>query len=252
MRRALTAAVVAVVGLLIAAGCGADEQPTVDGLTPADGFVVEQVTAGLDGPTQATPHPDGRLVVAELNGEENGGTGRVLAVDDDGAVEVLVTDLFKPTGVAVVGDELWILEPETLSRAPLSGGRPVPVVEGMVNNGRSQTTLTVGPDGALIYGTSGSLRGGGVVEGSGVLWSLDPDLGLTAPVASGFKNAYGHTYDDEGRLWVTEVSDGGFDGSDAPDELVAVVAGADHGWPRCVGDRVPVAEFGGAASACQS
>ena len=69
-------------------------------------------------------------------------------------------------------------------------------------------------------------------------------------VAAGFKNAYGHTVDGEGRLWATEVGDGTFDGEPAADELVAVMPGVDHGWPRCVGDRRPVAELGADPDRC--
>ena len=38
--------------------------------------------------------------------------------------------------------------------------------------------------------------------------------------------------------------EGRFDGEPPADELVAVEPGVDHGWPRCVGDNRPVAEYG--------
>ncbi|MEZ5256988.1 MAG: hypothetical protein R2705_08900 [Ilumatobacteraceae bacterium] len=41
-----------------------------------------------------------------------------------------------------------------------------------------------------------------------------------------------------------------FDGEAAPDELVVVEPGLDHGWPACVGDRIPVVQFGGTAQGC--
>ncbi|MEZ5218211.1 MAG: hypothetical protein R2715_16895 [Ilumatobacteraceae bacterium] len=54
----------------------------------------------------------------------------------------------------------------------------------------------------------------------------------------------------DGRLVTTEISDGTFDGEAAPDELVVVEPGLDHGWPACVGDRIPVVQFGGTAQGC--
>lgn len=254
------AALVTVVGTmaLAVAGCvasGSDTDP-LPGIDVADGHTVVEVVVGLRSPTQVTAHPDGRLVVAELNGEENDGTGRVVAVDPSGRLEpeVLAEDLVKPTGVAVVDGELWIMEERRLSRAPLDGsGRPTVVLDSLPFNGRSETTLTATPAGHLLYGTTGALTAGRPVEGSGVLWELDPgavDDPSPVPLSAGFKNAYGHTFGPDGRLWVTEVSDGSFDGRSAPDELVEVTAGVDHGWPACIGDREPVAEFGGDDAGC--
>lgn len=79
---------------------------------------------------------------------------------------------------------------------------------------------------------------------------LDP----TAPneprqVASGFKNAYAHVHDGDGRLWTTEVAEP-IGGSSAPDEIDRVVEGGDHGWPACVGDHQPVEAFGGDERRC--
>lgn len=250
---------------LASAGCaatGSDTDP-IPGIAVAQGFELVEVVGGLSGPTQATWHPDGRLIVAELNGGENDGTGRVVAIelagaDADGgsAPEILVEALTKPTGVAVVSDELWILEQRRLSRAPLDGGgAPTVVLDSLPFNGRSETTLTVTPEGHLLYATTGALAGGRPVEGSGVLWEFDPGSPegpppVPVPVSAGFKNAYGHTFGSDGTLWVTEVSDGSFDGAPAPDELVEVTPGIDHGWPTCVGDRLAVAEFGGEPATC--
>lgn len=242
---------------LAGTGCvgASPEADPVAGIDVAGGFAVEELVGGLDGPTQATHHPDGRLVVAELNGGENDGTGRVVAIELDGdrGAEVLVGNLDKPTGVEVLDGELWVMEQRRLSRVPLAGagaGRPTVVLDDLAFNGRSETTLTATPDGTLLYGTTGSLAGGRPRQGSGVLWELDPATATPIAVSAGFKNAYGHTFGPDGRLWVTEISDGSFDGRPAPDELVEVTAGVDHGWPACVGDRTPVAEYGGAATSC--
>ena len=64
------------------------------------------------------------------------------------------------------------------------------------------------------------------------------------------RQAYAHALDSDGVLWSAEMTDGSFDGLPATDEVVAVEEGADHGWPHCVGDNRPVAEFGGDATRC--
>ena len=243
--------------LLVGAACGdgggtsaPEAADGLGGVAVPDGFEVTVLVDGLDGPTQVVEAPDGRLLVAQLNGGERDGTGQVVAVDPaapDGR-EVLVDGLRTPTGVEVLDGELWVMEQRTLSRGPLTGGDRRVVLDDLPYNGRSEGTLTA-VDGALLYDTSGALADGEVVDGSGVLWSLVPGEDPTV-VAGGFKHAYARTVDADGTLWQTEVSDGRFDGGPAPDELVAVVPGGDGGWPRCIGDRQPVVEQGATAATC--
>ncbi len=234
----------------------------VAGAELADGFTLGVFAEGLVGPTQFEMLDDDRLLIAEIGDEENGEQGRVSVLDlmtradESGGnarfeATVLVDDLDKPTGVAVFDNRLWVMERNQLSVGSLDGGPLEVVVAEMPFNGRSQGTLTATPDGALLYNTSGRLSGGEPQEGSGLLFSISAD-GDSSIVASGLKHGYAHTFDAEGQLWVTELSDGEFDGSPAEDELVPVAIGDDLGWPRCVGDNRPVAEFGGDVAACAS
>ncbi|MEM7339969.1 MAG: glucose sorbosone dehydrogenase [Actinomycetota bacterium] len=235
------------------AGCAADEVASVDGLIVPEGFTVSEVVTGLDGPTQVTTVNDAWLVLAELNGGESDGTGRIVAIpdrDQPAETTVLFDDLLKPTGVAVVGDEVWVMEERTLSRGPIGGGDLAPVLEDLPYNGRSETTLTVTERGTLLYGTTGRLIDGVPQDGSGTLWELDPSTEISTALSRGFKNPYAHVAAGD-RPWVTEMSDGSFDGEPAPDELVRVSPGVDHGWPACIGDRVAVTEFGGTEVDCE-
>jgi glucose/arabinose dehydrogenase len=234
-----------------ATACVADEA-AID-IGQPEGFSVSEVVTGLEGPTQIANAPDGRLLVAQLNGGESDGTGQILAVDLEGQAgrEVLFSDLDKPTGVEVLGGEVWVMEQNRLSRGPLEGGELEVVLDDLPFNGRSEGTLTVTADGELLYDTSGRLASGEPVDGSGTLLSLRPGEEPVV-VATGLKHAYARTFDEEGNLWQTEVSDGTFDGEPAPDELMLVEPGDDFGWPRCVGDRTPVAERGGSEAICRS
>lgn len=71
-------------------------------------------------------------------------------------------------------------------------------------------------------------------------------------VATGFKHAYAHVAGDDGRIWTTEMNDGSFDGEPGPEEIVLLdgEGPADGGWPRCIGDREPVEEYGGTTDDC--
>ncbi|MET0324359.1 MAG: glucose sorbosone dehydrogenase [Ilumatobacteraceae bacterium] len=218
-----------------------------------EGFSVTEVVTGLVGPTQITVLSDGRLVVAQLNGGERDGTGQIV-VFDPGAEEeptVLYDELVAPTGVAVFGDEVWVMEQRRLSSGPLVGGELTTVLDDLPFNGRSEGSLTATDDGRLLYDTSGTLDGVDAAPGSAGLWSIAPG-GQPTLVATGFKHAYARTFGPDGTLWETEMSDGTYDGEPAPDELVAVEPGDDFGWPQCIGDGTPVAFYGGTADRCAS
>ncbi|MEM8708349.1 MAG: PQQ-dependent sugar dehydrogenase [Actinomycetota bacterium] len=208
------------------------------------------VVDGLDRPTQLFITDDA-WYVGVLNGGEDDATGQILRLDPadlDGAPEVVVDGLAKPTGVAVFADELWVMEERRLTRGPLDGGDRTVVAEDMAFNGRSEGTLTVDGD-RLLFNTSGSERsnptgpGESPVTTSGSIWAIDADGEITQ-VAWGFKHAYALTRDAEGTLWSTEMSDGRYDDLRAIDEVVAVAEGVNHGWPSCVDDNRAVIESG--------
>ena len=235
-------------GLLVVTGC-ADP-----GL--GDELHLTELAVGFDGPTQIAVAPDRWLLVAELNGGEGEGSGRIMAVSLDEPSErtVLIDDLLTPTGVAVDGDRLWVMEQRRLTVGPLDdpSDRSV-VLDDLPFNGRSQGTLTALPGGGIVYDTSGSRDASRPEElkpGSGTLWSLTSPDSQPRVYATGFKHAYGHVVDADGELWSTEMSDGRLDGAVPPDELVRVHPGDDFGYPRCVGDRVPVAELGADDDTC--
>lgn len=220
-----------------------------------DGYAAEPLVTGLRGPTQMTFGPDGRLWVAQLAGGENSGTGQVAAVDlRTGEREVLLRRLFKPTGLAVTETALWVMAGDRLLRAPIQNGAVGEleiVLRDLPNNGRSQGTLSLTPAGELLFETSGALTGGGVRDGSGVLWRLDPAKPTEPqPLATGLKGAYAHAFDAAGTLYSTEVGDDWVDGRPPPDELNVIQLGADYGWPACYGDRQPARNLGGTPARC--
>lgn len=245
-----------VVSVVLVAACGGEGAATVVGapaISIPDGFRVEVLADGFDGPTQIAVAPDGRLLVAELNGGERDGNGRVVAVALDAPDDrtVLVDGLLTPTGIAVTGDLLWIMEQRRLSVGPLDdGSRRTVVADDLAFNGRSQGTLTAERSGAVLYDTSGRETGDGLVAGSGTLWRIEGPDAAPVAVAGGLKHAYAHAEHPDGRLFVTEISDGRLDGATPPDELVVVRDGDDFGYPRCIGDRTPVVELGATAADC--
>jgi glucose/arabinose dehydrogenase len=227
-------------------------------LTLPDGYEASVVIRGLQAPTQMIIGPNDWLWLAQLAGDENAGQGQVVAVSlTSGEQRVLLTSLFKPTGIAVLADALWIAAGRDLLRAPLSETGEVGSVETVLKdlpfNGRSNGTLTVSPAGRLIFETSGQRNGNQMPEDSARLWELDPaDPTHPRPIATGLKNAYAHTFDAAGRLWTTDVLDDPVNGEAPPDELNLVVEGANFGWLPCFGYQQPALNYGGSEESCRT
>jgi glucose/arabinose dehydrogenase len=205
------------------------------------------VVDGLDGPTQFTDGPSVWLLVAQLAGDEDAGTGQVLAVDTvSGKRLTVLTGLDKPTGVAWLNGFVWVMERRRLVRASWGGAGttagPLEIlVDNLAFNGRSEGTLTTTPDNRVVYETTGSISNGKVVPNSGTLWVFDPLTKTSTKVAVGLKNAYAHVFGADGRLFTTEIGD---NIEQAPVEEINVVPysgpntiATNFGWPLCAGDQ---------------
>jgi glucose/arabinose dehydrogenase len=229
------------------------------GLTlPAD-YEATVIAKGLRGPTQMILGPeDGTLWLAQLAGGESDGQGQIVSLAmSSGQQRVLLEGLFKPTGIALLDQALWIAAGRDLLRVPLSETGQLGEIETILSelpfNGRSEGTLTVSPAGRLIFETSGARRGNQAATGSGQLWALDPaDPTHPQPLASGLKGAYAHTFDAAGRLWTTDIHDDQVNNEVPPDELNLWLAGADFGWPACFGQQEAALNYGGTAESCQA
>jgi len=226
------------------------------GLTLPVEYEASVVARGLRGPTQMVMGPDQRLWVAQLAGEENASQGQIVAVSlTTGAQQVLLEHLFKPTGLAILADALWIAAGRDLLRVSLNATGELGPVETILKdlpfNTRSEGTLTVSPAGRLIFETSGQRSGNQAIEGSAQLWKLDPaDPTHPRSIAFGLKNAYAHTFDTAGRLWIADVHDDPVNDEAPPDELNLWVEGADFGWPACFGHQQPALNYGGTTESC--
>lgn len=236
MTRAWTRLAASIGAIATLVGCASpDLRPTSKGVTViADGF---------NGPTQIADGPDGLLLVAQLNGEENASTGQVVVFDPrTKAKRVLLTALDKPTGVLWQDGVLWVMVHRGLVRAQWNrddtvAGPVESVLENLAFNGRSEGTLTSVDGGRFLYETTGTLIGDSPEPGSGTLWLFNPTTKTSTPVATGAKNAYAHAVLPDGRIVTTEIGD---NIANAPVEEINIIPlspTADLGWPRCAGDQ---------------
>ncbi len=216
----------------------------------------------LVGPTQLVAGPKNTLIVAQLNGEEEAGTGQILLLDRATKQRTVLLDgLLKPTGVAWINNTLWVMVKRGLVKAQWDGTGPASPVEVILRdlpfNGRSLGTITPLPDETFLYETSGNLNGdvktGTVERGSGTLWRFDPRTNRSSIVATGSKHPYAHVLLPDQRLAITEIGDG--PGAPPPDELniisfdptsptdaSKILPPPNLGWPRCPSTRPTIGD----------
>lgn len=263
MRRVAPVVVAVVAAGVVLAACGTE---TTDELDVAPGWTVELLRDDLARPTQLALDRDGdRILVAELSGEEDGGTGRVRDLGTGGRSDqprVLLEGLRLPTGLVAVDDDTLVVQEGRelvrwdLAASPGAAGERTVLADDLPWNGRSQGSLTLLDDGRVLHSATQQGVEPDLAPGSGAVYATPVD-GSAAPqlVATGFNVPYAHEAGEDGRLWVTDVGEGRVDGQQVLEELHVFDAAATDppptgGWPFCTGRNRPVVEFGATQRDC--
>jgi glucose/arabinose dehydrogenase len=228
----------------------AGAQESIDGLSVPDGFRAEVYADSLDGPWGLAFGPDSQLYVSLR------GAGLILRLadeDGDGFSDSSVTvldGLGAPTGIAFLGDDLWVVEAGRLTRLIGAIGESperdtIPASE-FPELGIPPTALLLEPSIPAFYLSIGASCDACTVD--------DPRRGTIIRYATvdeearvwarGLRHAVGLALNPvSGELWATEIGRRGL-GADLPtDEVNAVHPGRDYGWPYCYGVRVPAPEY---------
>ena len=240
---------------------------------PAPGLRVTAFARGLDHPRWLYVLPNGDVLVAETNGpgtdpgppgikgfffkkfkKKNGSdvdsANRITLLRDanrDGVVDtrtVLVEGLRSPFGMALVGNELFVANADSLVAFPFTVGqtritaspRPVASLPAGYNHHWTKS-LVLSPDGRSLYvgvGSNSNVGENGMAmeQGRAAIWRFDPRTGAGHVYASGLRNPIGMDFNpSSGALWVV-VNERDEIGSDlVPDYMTSVRQGAFYGWP---------------------
>jgi glucose/arabinose dehydrogenase len=245
------------------------------GLTPssAPGLKVNAFAGGLDHPRWLYVLPNGDVLVAETNGpgtdpgppgikgyffkkfKEKAGSAVPSAnritllrdADGDGVAEfrsVLLSGLRSPFGMALVGNQLFIANADSLVAVPYQPGTTTvtakPRLVTTLPAGRNHhwtKSLVASPDGRMLFAGVGSNSNVGengikIEQGRAAIWQIDPRTGAARVRATGLRNPVGVGVNPwSGALW-TAVNERDELGSDlVPDYITSVREGAFYGWP---------------------
>ena len=266
---------ISAVGVADVVGWKAGETPTVP-----KGFKIAAIATGLSNPRNVYPLANGDLLVVESqhSGAEpvdrpkdpvrdfimslaHGGGGggseagpppqRITLVRDangDGKAElktVLLDHLNSPFGIAVVGNQLYVANTDSIVRYPFTVGQTkitdpgqkiVDLPAGLIDHHWTKS-LTASPDGTKLYAGVGSNsnvqeRGPEAETNRAAIWEIDPGTGTYRLFASGLRNPNGLTfYPGSTTLWAVVNERDELGANLVPDYMTSVRPGAFYGWP---------------------
>jgi glucose/arabinose dehydrogenase len=254
----------------------ADVERWPQGTQPAapQGWRVTAFASGLEHPRWLYVLPNGDVLVAETNKpadsppepqglrsfffkmfqKKAGGAApsadRITLLRDangDGFAEtktVLIDHLHGPFGMALVGDQLYIANADSIVKVPFHPGQtritatPAKVTDlpGGFNHHWTKNILAA-RDGSKLYATVGSNSNAGEnglasEEGRAAIWEIDLASGTKRLFAGGLRNPNGMGWEPSTHVLWTVVNERDELGSDlVPDYLTSVQDGAFYGWP---------------------
>ena len=246
--------------------------PTGGKPTAAAGTQVSAFAEDLDHPRWLYVLPNGDVLVAESNAPAaNSGfslkgwiAGKIMAragagvpsanritllrdSNKDGVVDlrtVFLHNLHSPFGMALVGNDFYVANADSLLRFPYSSGQtqitatPSVITELPAGLNHHWTkNVIASADGQHLYVTVGSNSNVGengmeMEEGRAAIWQVERASGAKRLFATGLRNPNGLAWEPHsGALW-TAVNERDELGSDlVPDYITRVEDGAFYGWP---------------------
>ena len=246
------------------------------GMTPkaGAGLKVNAFSTDLNHPRWLYPLPNGDVLVAEtdtpaksedsqglkslimkrlikLAGAGAASANRITLLRDannDGIAEtrtVFLQGLNSPFGMALIGNDLYVANTDSLMRFPYHTGETriiqpgVKVIDlpaGAINHHWTKNVIA-GRDGLHLYVTIGSNSNVGEnglenEANRAAIWEVDPATGRSRIFASGLRNPNGLAWQPHSNMLWTTVNERDEIGSDlVPDYMTSVRDGAFYGWP---------------------
>jgi len=246
------------------------------GKTPvaAPGLQVRAFAEGLDHPRWLYVLPNGDVLVAETNAPQRPEDGKGLKgmvmgkvmkragaatpsanritllrdANNDGIPEirtVLLKGLQSPFGMALIGNDLYVANTDTLVLFPYregateiqaNGTKLAELPAGAINHHWTKNVIA-SPDGSMLYVTVGSNsnvaeNGIGNETRRAAILEVNPRTGEVVEFATGLRNPNGLAWQPQSQALWTTVNERDELGSDlVPDYMTSVTRGSFYGWP---------------------
>lgn len=236
------------------------------------GFRITAIATGLRIPRQILVLPNGDLLVAEGQGRGEpqlrpkdlvegaikkmahshiAGGNRITLLRDrngDGVPDVrsiFLANLHAPYGMALVGNDLYVANTDSLVRYPYRTGETRIVDKGTTVtalpageiNHHWTKSLTASRDGTKLYvgigsNSNASERGMSAEQDRARIWEIDCATGMHRDYATGLRNPAALATDPaSGQLWAAVNERDELGPKLVPDYVTAVRQGAFYGWP---------------------
>ncbi|WP_251977153.1 PQQ-dependent sugar dehydrogenase [Salinicola avicenniae] len=242
-----------------------EQMPTVP-----DGYSIEAIATDLQVPRQMLVLPNGDILVAEGKGGGNapksrpkdviaglikskgttsvsGGNRLTLLRDTgDGSYErsVFAEDLNAPYGLALIGNDLYVANQDSLVRFDYEPGQTeasgpperITDLPSAINHHWTKS-MTASADGDYLYvgiGSNSNIteRGMEAEVDRAEIWQIDPETGAHRTYASGIRNPTSLTIQPgSDQLWAVVNERDELGPHLVPDYLTSVQEGAFYGWP---------------------
>jgi glucose/arabinose dehydrogenase len=237
---------------------------------PSAGLQVELFAKDLDNPRGLLVLPNGDVLVSEstapaqsassvqawltqlfLHRDASNGVSpdKILLLrtgQDKAARFDYLTGLHSPSGMALLGDTLYVADSDALLAFPYHAGEthisatPRKVVDLPSNapNLNWVRNVIVGEDGKHLYvsiGSATNIGQGGMAQerGRAAILQIDPQTGEKTILSGGMRNPMGMAYDPVHKsIWATVQERSGLGADTPPDYLTRVELGSDYGWPE--------------------
>jgi glucose/arabinose dehydrogenase len=222
------------------------DQTAFDALTLPDGFAINVYRAGLGQARMLAVHANDVYVTQPMQGN----VLRLIDADADGvaeAEEAVATGIPMVHGIAFHGDDVYLANVHSVFHGMVAAdgsfGALTEIISDLPDGGQhAYRTVAVGPDN-LLYISVGSDCDACAEADPEHATLLRSSLAGQAKAsrtifARGLRNTIGFAWHPTtGDLWgMDQGSD--WRGDDLPpEELNAIVAGKNYGWPYCFGDR---------------
>ncbi len=212
----------------------------LDELHAPPGFAVEIYARVNGSPRHMTFGPNGVLYVAAR------GAGQIVAIAKKGETITAIRGLNGPHSLAFREGDLYVSVNDGVLRFPeatpagfVIRGNGQKILSLPSGGQHSSRTLDFSPDGRL-YVTAGSTCNFCVETDTrrAAMMRYDSDGSNETIFATGLRNTVSFAWHPvTGELWSVDNGGDGLGEDEPPDEINVVRAGADYGWPDCIGQR---------------